>query len=69
MERQELREMFEHFDADNNGIIDMTEFTALLNALDADMEEDEIAIGFDTIDTDGNGTIEFAEFMTWWTAK
>lgn len=66
-QRAELRETFDHFDKDKNGIIDRQEFRSLLqDGLSAEMEQDEIDVGFSIIDADGNGTIEFAEFAAWW---
>ena len=62
----ELRENFEHFDADDNGEIDREEFAGLMEALGAGMSEAELDMGFETIDTDGSGTIEFDEFESWW---
>ena len=66
MERQELREMFNHFDRDANGVIDFGEFTKLLGALEADMEPPEIKVGFEVIDSNGNGLIDYLEFQRWW---
>jgi calmodulin len=65
--RAELRETFDHFDKDDNGIIDRQEFRALLqDGLNAEMEAEELEMGFAIIDKDGNGTIEFDEFAAWW---
>jgi Ca2+-binding EF-hand superfamily protein len=66
MDRQELRETFDHFDADGNGTIEKDEFLKLLEALGAEMEPDEAAIGFDMIDRDDNQRIDFEEFASWW---
>lgn len=68
-ELQELRENFDYFDADSNGVIDFDEFKKLLNALGAGMEEDEMEVGFDIIDADDNQSIEFDEFADWWLAE
>ncbi len=65
----ELHEIFDHFDKDKNGSIESSEFSALLNALDAEMSESEVATGLRALDEDGNGTIEFDEFATWWTSR
>lgn len=69
MDSQELRELFDFFDVDQNGIIDIDEFKRLLGALGAGMSDEEAAIGFETIDADGNGTIEFDEFRNWWQSQ
>ena len=66
MNTNELRQTFDQFDRDSNGIIDYAEFCELLNALSSDMEDDSRRIGFDLIDTDHNGTIDFDEFAAWW---
>jgi calmodulin len=63
---QELREAFNQFDRDGNGVIDRKEFAALLDALDSGMSNQDVEIGFSEVDRDGNGTIEFGEFLSWW---
>jgi calmodulin len=62
----ELREEFDHFDADSNGIIDFAEFGRLLEALSAEMSQEEVRVGFEAIDLDHNGRIDFDEFRAWW---
>ena len=66
IEEEELRETFDHFDRDNNNMIDRTEFAELLEALGADMSEEETQVGFDVIDSNHNGKIEYREFRVWW---
>jgi calmodulin len=63
---EELREIFDHFDADDNGHIDRAEFGRLMDALGADAAESELDVGFDLIDSGDNGTIDFNEFREWW---
>ena len=63
---EEIREIFDHFDRDSNGVIDASEFRALLEALGADMEPEEIALGLSIVDADSNGTVEWDEFLPWW---
>jgi Ca2+-binding EF-hand superfamily protein len=65
-DESELRETFDHFDRDDNGKIDREEFGELLDALDADMTEEDKDVGFDIIDTNHNQQIEFGEFLAWW---
>ena len=62
----ELRESFDFFDTDNNGVIDRAEFGQLLDAIGAGMSTVEADIGFNEIDTNSNGVIEFDEFRAWW---
>jgi Ca2+-binding EF-hand superfamily protein len=66
MNKDELKETFDHFDRDNNGKIDFEEFCELLDAMNSDMEDIARRLGFDVIDSDGNGSIEFDEFCSWW---
>lgn len=66
MDERELRETFEHYDEDGNGLIDIDEFATMMEALEAGMSRQEIEIGFEFIDRDGNGLIDFDEFVSWW---
>lgn len=66
MDADELREIFEFFDTDENGVIDKSEFMKLMNALGAGLSEAECETGFSVIDGDANGSIEFEEFAAWW---
>ncbi len=69
MNHDELREIFQHYDHDGNGVIDRDEFAALCRALDTEVPDDEIAVGLAAVDSNGNGQIEFGEFADWWTAR
>ncbi len=62
----EMKEIFDHFDTDNNGEIDYNEFTQLIEALQGDMSAEEMLVGFDVIDVDNNKNIDFDEFIEWW---
>jgi Ca2+-binding EF-hand superfamily protein len=63
----ELRRDFHYNDTNHDGGIDLREFRALLEALEADMSEEEVRIGFAELDLDGDGAIEVDEFLAWWT--
>lgn len=69
MDKQELRENFDHFDTDGNGHIDREEFERLMDVLGAELGADELEVGFTAIDADGNGTIEFDEFADWFSDR
>jgi calmodulin len=66
-ELDELREAFDYNDRDNDGRIQLDEFAAMLDELEADMSGKEIEIGFKDIDTNDDGLVDFAEFVDWWT--
>jgi Ca2+-binding EF-hand superfamily protein len=63
---EELREIFDHYDADHNGFIDAREFGSLCRALDGGFSSVEIETGWMSVDTNKNGRIEFEEFANWW---
>ncbi|MFT6680471.1 MAG: Ca2+-binding EF-hand superfamily protein [Haliea salexigens] len=62
---QELRENFDHFDSNGDGRIELTEFIALLEGLDALEAGEDPKVGFHAIDSDGSGVVEFDEFVAW----
>lgn len=66
-ELDELREAFDYNDRDNDGRIQLDEFSAMLDELEAEMSGNEIEIGFKDIDTNDDGLIDFEEFVAWWT--
>lgn len=63
---EEIKGHFDFFDKDNNGSIDLAEFTELLQILSPDSDDKQAQKGFELIDTNGNGYIEFNEFLSWW---
>ncbi|HUL80766.1 MAG TPA: EF-hand domain-containing protein [Gammaproteobacteria bacterium] len=63
----ELRETFDYNDRDGDGLIELDEFAAMLDELEANMSETETRVGFNVIDTNGDHRIDFAEFVAWWT--
>jgi Ca2+-binding EF-hand superfamily protein len=66
MHHRELRETFHHYDSNHDGRISLVEFSRLLQALGAGMNDEEVRIGFEALDTDGNHGIDFDEFVRWW---
>jgi calmodulin len=62
----ELRETFDYNDRDGDGRIQVDEFSAMLDELEADMTDKDIEIGFKDIDTNDDGLIDFQEFVAWW---
>jgi Ca2+-binding EF-hand superfamily protein len=66
MENSALRARYDRCDTDGNGRIDLTEFSALLDALGLGYEEAQVRAAFTALDSDQNGQIDFAEFSKWW---
>jgi calmodulin/calcium-binding protein CML/plastin-2 len=66
-ELDELRETFDYNDRDNDGRIQLDEFAAMLDELEAEMSKNEIEIGFKDIDVNDDGLVDFDEFVAWWT--
>jgi Ca2+-binding EF-hand superfamily protein len=65
-ELDELRETFDYNDRDGDGRIQLVEFSAMLDELEAEMSASDIEIGFKDIDTNDDGLIDFGEFVDWW---
>lgn len=69
MSQDPLRDRFERVDRDQNGAIDESEFSLLLDALGLGYEHPQVRAAFVAIDSDGNGAIELEEFRAWWTSR
>ena len=61
---EELLEMFQHYDTDKNGSMNLSELHSLLKEADAEMTPFEAKCLFNIIDADGNGKVTFSEFKT-----
>jgi hypothetical protein len=66
-EAQELliREIFDTFDYDGNGLVDKNEFAKLTEYLEIGLHADT-NLFWDSIDSDKSGSIDFAEFYAWY---
>lgn len=65
-EQAEAREIFDHFDRDRSGKMEISEFVSLMKALDALGDPDELVAGLGAVDTDNDGRIDFEEFLDFW---
>jgi len=58
----QIREVFQEFDTDGNGVLDPKEFRRAIRKLGFDRPKDVLDNLFHSIDLDGNGTLDYNEF-------
>ena len=63
LQLSEIREVFEHFDTDGSGAIDVTELRGAMKAFGQRMTHAEAEALMLELDDGGNGTIEYGEFV------
>lgn len=68
-ELAELKEIFDHYDADKNGVIDRNEFRALLKSLDEEFSEEDVLMGLKVLDENENDVVDWDEFVGWWGSR
>ena len=61
----DLRALFDSFDADESGTIDVAELQALAHATGVSLKAAQATATLDKLDTDGDGKIQFSEFEGW----
>ena len=61
-----LRKVFDSFDKDKNGFIDISEIKALSKELGHEITDAEVQNIFSEIDANKDGNISFEEFSIWW---
>ncbi|MFK7998720.1 MAG: EF-hand domain-containing protein [Polyangiales bacterium] len=68
-ELSELKEIFDHYDSDKNGVIDRNEFRALLKSLDPEFSEEDVLMGLKVLDENENDVVDWDEFVGWWGSR
>ncbi|GJT15852.1 calcium-dependent protein kinase 19-like protein [Tanacetum coccineum] len=63
-ELEELRAMFQNFDADGNKVISSEELKKSFHKLGSDINKEDINMIVNNADTDGDGSISYNEFIT-----
>jgi hypothetical protein len=58
----ELQNIFDKFDKDNNGTLDIDEFNDVLKEYGAELSDKNLKQVFRVLDADGNGTVDIKEF-------
>jgi len=64
--QEALRKVFDSFDKDKNGSIDIGEIKALAKELGHEITDSDVQKIFSEIDTNKDGKISFEEFAIWW---
>lgn len=66
MERETLRAVFDSFDRDGDGWIEVKELMTLHQRLGEPLTEEEAQQAMNELDPDGHGAAGFDEFLLWW---
>jgi calmodulin len=66
LDREEILSYFKNYDNNNDGVLDFSEFSELINGLGQNVSEEKLKDGFNQVDTGNNNVINFDEFMAWW---
>ncbi|KAG7388852.1 hypothetical protein PHYPSEUDO_011686 [Phytophthora pseudosyringae] len=66
---KEIKEVFDHFDLDNDGVLARDEFIMACKGLGLSLSEDDCHDYFDKIDEEDNDEIKFEEFSTFCTEQ
>jgi Ca2+-binding EF-hand superfamily protein len=61
-ERQEYKEMFDVFDEDGGGSIELSELKSIIESTETEVKESEVQAMMNEVDEDGNGEIDLEEF-------
>jgi Ca2+-binding EF-hand superfamily protein len=68
-QRQEIKEAFDLFDSEGNGVIDAKELKVAMRALGFEPKKDEVKRIIQEIDKTGEGVIKYEEFLDLMTNK
>jgi Ca2+-binding EF-hand superfamily protein len=61
-----LFRLFTRFDRNGDGLIDIAEFRAILEALGDSPSQELASLEFAAIDMNSDGMVDFPEFKGWW---
>ena len=65
-ETRQIRQKFDSFDKDSNGLIDLDEFLDMVDVLYPGTSASYLESGFVLMDRNHDGYIDFQEFLDWW---
>ena len=59
-------QLFARFDRNGDGLVDIAEFRAILEALGDSPSHELVSLEFAAIDMNSDGKVDFQEFKGWW---
>eukprot|EP00928_Gymnodinium_smaydae_P061985 TRINITY_DN45936_c0_g1_i1.p1 TRINITY_DN45936_c0_g1~~TRINITY_DN45936_c0_g1_i1.p1 ORF type:complete len:553 (+),score=102.55 TRINITY_DN45936_c0_g1_i1:139-1797(+) len=65
MDREGIKKIFDSFDADGSGSVELEEFTPFIQELNVGLSERQIKDVFNEIDEDKGGSVDFEEFANY----
>jgi Ca2+-binding EF-hand superfamily protein len=65
-EVKDLEDVFNSFDSDKSGAIDLQEIKNVASALGSELTDEEMRSIIKNLDSNGDGKISFEEFKFWW---
>lgn len=68
-EREGIKTIFDTYDKDKSGSIDLKELTAMCKDLGRTVTEAQAKSAMEQLDKDGSGKCDFNEFLLYWTSK
>merc|ERR1719498_36021 len=68
-EKERLQQIFNKYDKDSSGSIDLKELQLMIKDLGGNMTDAEISEAMMQLDKDNNGTCDFQEFVQFWSSK
>lgn len=66
--KKRVRAIFNKYDTDKSGELDMDEFGVFCSEMGENYTHEQLEVALAEIDGDGNGSIDFEEFYKWWCA-
>eukprot|EP00658_Telonema_sp_P-2_P025840 TRINITY_DN20414_c0_g1_i1.p2 TRINITY_DN20414_c0_g1~~TRINITY_DN20414_c0_g1_i1.p2 ORF type:complete len:189 (-),score=64.30 TRINITY_DN20414_c0_g1_i1:202-768(-) len=61
-----VKKIFDHYDADKDGVLSPTEFSLMCYDLGTEMGDEEAQAAVALMDRDGDGKVVFEEVFEWW---
>ena len=65
-QQEELAKIFDDYDEDNSGGIDIDELKMIAEDLGEPLSREELEALVDEMDSDNSGQISLVEYMKWW---